>query len=603
MSLHSDSAAANVAAHLHKQIEAAIALSGEDVGAVFEPSVVSAWVELRALDRGAFVRLRGQAKKSNPNLPLAELERAIRDETAAAPDRDLTALDELVGLARSRCDLFHDGDRQAIAVIPMDDHRQVWRVHSSGFADWLRALWWAERRAGLQDTLLKAALATLAAAGIHEGEPVQVHLRAARTDDGYYLDLGDPLWRVVRVSDSGWELLDTSPVLFVRTSAMRGLPVPNRHLWDGRDLDRLWDHINVRAEDRPLVLAWLFDCLRPETPFPLLELVGEQGSAKSTTQSVLRDLVDPNKVSLRGRPKTVEDIFVAAANNWLVSYENLSSLTAEQQDALCTLATGGGFAARQLFTNGEEHVLQTKRPVVMNGISVIATRPDLIDRIVHLDVPPILATQRKDDAEARAAWEQDRAAVFTGLLDLFAVALHYLPDVALTSKQRMADFERLGEAVVRGLGLPPGTFQVRYADLVRAGIDRALDGNPVAQAVDKLLRKEVLPWVGTAGLLYEQLGHLCGPDRTAWPRSPKGLSDQLRRVAPAYRAKGIEIEHRGHTRDGAVWKIDRHPERRVNHDYPVSASADTTRAELDAAEVAAATARPSRQRKHKGTIS
>ncbi|ALN60873.1 hypothetical protein GLE_5532 [Lysobacter enzymogenes] len=160
----------------------------------------------------------------------------------------------------------------------------------------------------------------------------------------------------------------------------------------------------------------------------------------------------------------------------------------------------------------------------------------------------------------------------------------------------MADFERLGEAVARARGLAPGAFQSRYADLVRAGIDRALDGNPVAQALDKLLRRDTPPWIGTAGQLYEQLGHLCGPDRTAWPRSPKGLSDQLRRVAPAYRAKGIEIEHRGHTRDGAVWKIARHPAGRADRDYPVSASADThPPRELDAAEAAAR--RPSRPRK------
>jgi hypothetical protein len=141
------------------------------------------------------------------------------------------------------------------------------------------------------------------------------------------------------------------------------------------DVGLLWQHTNIPAHSRVMVLAWLLDCFRPDTPFPVLELVGEQGSAKSTTQSVLRSLVDPNKVMLRGRPKTVEDVFVAAANNWLVSYENLSGLTPEQQDAFCTLATGGGFASRQLYTNGEEHVMETKRPVVLNGIAVVATRP------------------------------------------------------------------------------------------------------------------------------------------------------------------------------------------------------------------------------------
>lgn len=55
-----------------------------------------------------------------------------------------------------------------------------------------------------------------------------------------------------------------------------------------------------------MVLTWLIDGFRPEKPFPVLERVGEQGSAKSTTQSVPRSLIERNKVMLRGRPKTVE---------------------------------------------------------------------------------------------------------------------------------------------------------------------------------------------------------------------------------------------------------------------------------------------------------
>lgn len=124
-------------------------------------------------------------------------------------------------------------------------------------------------------------------------------------------------------------MVNESPVYFTRTHSMRPLPMPVAH----SDVGLLWQHTNIPVHSRVMVLAWLLDCFRPDTPFPVLELVGEQGSAKSTTQSVLRSLVDPNKVMLRGRPKTVEDVFVAAANNWLVSYENLSGLTPEQQDA------------------------------------------------------------------------------------------------------------------------------------------------------------------------------------------------------------------------------------------------------------------------------
>jgi hypothetical protein len=188
---------------------------------------------------------------------------------------------------------------------------------------------------------------------------------------------------------------------------------------------------------------------------------------------------------------------------------------------------------------------------------VVATRPDLIDRVIHVDMPTIPPEARRDDADTSAAWERDRPLVFGALLDLFASALRILPSVKLAHKQRMADYERFGEAVARALGFEPGEFQRQYAELVRAGIDRALESNAVAQVLDKYFEERISPWnwQGTAGQLYDLLNNQIIPDRSTWPKSPKGLADQLRRIAPAYRAKGIEISHLGHSREGALWRI------------------------------------------------
>lgn len=545
-------------------IEAALVRLVDDVGVLAEEPVVRAFTVLKATDMATYLRLRHAAKITNRGCSVTVLDKLVSDALPHSGEEP-SAIDDLVDIGRTQCQLHHDADRLAVAIIPMADRQEVWRVLSTGYESWLRAAYWRAKESGVPDMTLRAALATLSAAGVNDGDEVAVHLRSAEAEPGYLIDLCDEHWRAVHVTVRGWQVLSTSPQLFTRTQSQRALPVPQA----GGDLSLLWQHVNIPADRRLLVLTWLLDCFRPDTPFPILELVGEQGSAKSTTQSVLRSLVDPNKVMLRGRPKTVEDIFVAAQNNWLVSYENLSGLTAEQQDAFCTLATGGGFASRQLYTNGEEHVMETKRPVVLNGIAVVATRPDLIDRVIHVSMPVIPATARKDDADTHDAWERDRPLVFGALLDLFAAALAILPTVHLTHKQRMADYERLGEAVARALGFEAGHFQALYAELVRAGIDRALESNSVAQVLDKYIQERITPfnWQGTAGQLYDLLNGQTlldrSTDRSTWPKSPKGLADQLRRIAPAYRAKGVEISHLGHNREGAIWRIATTPEFRT----------------------------------------
>jgi hypothetical protein len=554
-------------------IEAALVRLVDDVGVLAEEPVVRAFTVLKATDMATYLRLRHAAKITNRGCSVTVLDKLVSKELPDS-DNDSSAIDDLVDIGRTQCQLHHDADRLAVAIIPMADRQEVWRVVSTGYESWLRAAYWRAKESGVPDMTLRAALATLSAAGVNDGDEVAVHLRAAEAEPGYLIDLCDEHWRAVHVTARGWQVLNTSPQLFTRTQSQRALPVPQA----GGDLGLLWQHVNIPADRRLLVLTWLLDCFRPDTPFPILELVGEQGSAKSTTQSVLRSLVDPNKVMLRGRPKTVEDIFVAAQNNWLVSYENLSGLTAEQQDAFCTLATGGGFASRQLYTNGEEHVMETKRPVVLNGIAVVATRPDLIDRVIHVSMPVIPASARKDDADTHDAWESDRPLVFGALLDLFAAALGILPTVQLTHKQRMADYERLGEAVARALGFETGHFQTLYAELVRAGIDRALESNSVAQVLDKYIQERITPfnWQGTAGQLYDLLNGQTlldrSTDRSTWPKSPKGLADQLRRIAPAYRAKGVEISHLGHSREGAIWRIATTPEFRTFDATPPSVS-------------------------------
>jgi hypothetical protein len=120
------------------------------------------------------------------------------------------------------------------------------------------------------------------------------YLHAATFDDVSYIDLCDSTWRAIKVTADGWEIVAQPPVRFIRGEIMQPLPEPV-----AGDIDTLFKYINVKEEERCLVLGWLVTTMRSKGPYPALALQGEQGTAKSTATRVLRTLVDPSVVELR----------------------------------------------------------------------------------------------------------------------------------------------------------------------------------------------------------------------------------------------------------------------------------------------------------------
>lgn len=365
---------------------------------------------------------------------------------------------DLVDLAQERCELWHDTDGTGFASITGDTHREHWRIDSTGFRDWLSWLAHSETGKAPSSETLKSACNALAGKAKFDGEEHEPRRRVCKNAEGYWLDFGDEHWRALLITATGWRIMPDPPVRFTRTKATRPLPEPV----PGGNLDTIWRLVNVPEQERLLVLAWILECFRADTPYTLLELNGEQGAAKSTAQRIFRGFIGPNQVALRGKPKTTEDIYVAAGNSHLLSYENLSALSNDQSDALCTCCTGGGHASRQLYTNGEESILTAHCPVVLNGISPVVLRPDLLDRAVSITLPEI--TTRKTDDEVRDAVETAAPGIMGALLDLFSDALARLPSVTIPAEQRprMADFAMLGEAIARVQGYAEGHFLTLY---------------------------------------------------------------------------------------------------------------------------------------------
>lgn len=437
----------------------------------------------------------------------------------------------------SDVEFFHDEHRDAYATVNHNGHSETWLVDSNHFNQLLSKRYWDVHKNSISKNTLTEVLGIIKGKAVFDNEkPQQVFTRVASLNGEIYIHLANEQQEVVRITHAGWEILKKSPVKFRVTSAMRPLPSPHQ----GGNIEELWSLINMPKKSRKLVLAWILECFRLDTHFPILVINGIQGSAKSTTQDVLRSFIDPSTSNLRSAPRKGEDLLINAKNNWLVSFNNLSNLNSQQQDDLCSLSTGGGFSTRKLYTTTEEELVNIKRPVVLNGINDLVTQQDLIDRCIVVDLQPISESQRRTDHELQKQFKLAAPRLFGALLTCLSKALRELPNVQLAEKPRMADFALFGVALERALGWEPGSFMEEYKRANCENVTMAMEHSPVAIAVLQFMEANTVGYSGSFSELYTKLTKI-KPDMAGWPKSPKGLANQLKRQSTALKIVNIEI--------------------------------------------------------------
>ena len=295
---------------------------------------------------------------------LVEKTRADTDELIDTALFRMKQADALVALANN-AHLFHTPAGDACADFLVAGHRETYRVRSKAFRSWLSHRFYEARKGAPSSEAMQSALGLIEARALFEGAECNVHVRVAGHEGKLYLDLADPNWRAVEIDNDGWRVITSPTVRFRRPPGMLPLPEPI----GGGSINALRPLLNVRNDtDFVLVVAWLLAALRNVGPYPILILAGEAGSAKSTLCTLLRDLIDPNTAKLRSLPREDRDLFIAANNAHLICFDNISKLPQWISDTLCRLANGGGFSARQLFSDDSEMLFDVIRPSILNGI-------------------------------------------------------------------------------------------------------------------------------------------------------------------------------------------------------------------------------------------
>lgn len=436
--------------------------------------------------------------------------------------------------------LFHDPMGDGYVTIKINRQRETILLKSKRFRDYLAHQ--AHKRFGKTPTsqALGDAINTLSGKALFEGPQYPVFVRIGEKDGKIYLDLGDDEHTVIEIDSDGWQVVSDAPVLFRRPAGMMSLPRPE----PGGSVDLLREVINVKTDAAfRLLIGWLLSSLFPRGPYVILELSGEQGSAKSSTALRLRQLIDDNLANLRALPRCEQDLVLAATNGLVIAIDNVSKLMDWLSDALCRVATGGGFSARELYSDRNEVIFRVEKPVLITGISGGSQRSDLKDRIIAVELSAIPPSKRRTESELRATFEAVRPKVLGALLTALSSGIRYQNDIHLTERPRMADAAERWCACERGGSLPwaEGGILEAFLESRNSMIQDYITGDPVANGISQLIN-DVGDWSGTAGELMEALESRGLKSGKFWPETPRAMSGRIRRAASFLRESGIDID-------------------------------------------------------------
>lgn len=442
---------------------------------------------------------------------------------------------------------FHDELKVPYIAFTQNGSMETYPVNSSHVESMLKLMFYEVTERAIQSDSLKQVLGVLEAKALRN-EMIPLNVRVTSHDRAFWYDLTDPKWRAVRITANSVQIIDIPPILFRRYNHQQKQVVPQM---DG-DIQRLLRYINIK-ENQTLFLCWLVACFVPNIPHAMLILHGVQGAAKSTACSLLKKLVDPSALDTVALQKDSRSFVVTCQQHWLLTIDNLSYISGDVSDALCRAITGGGIQQRKLYTDADDTIFKFQRCIAINGINNVATRPDLLDRSILIELKGIPEKERRSLAELYEEFENDCPFILGGIFNILSKAMAILPNVKLNSLTRMADFAKWGYAIGEALGGRGQEFFDQYTTNRSKQHEEAIDADSVATLIVELMREHT-EWDGYVSTLYNDLIAIAekrniDTGNRHFPNSPALLGKHLKKVQINLAAVGISYDKR-HTVNG-----------------------------------------------------
>lgn len=428
--------------------------------------------------------------------------------------------------------LFHDKNKDAFAFV----NGEVVALRSKAIRHLLSMVFYQATGKGLNNDSLGQVLNVLEAKAVYESQQVELWNRVAKHEGAFWYDLGRG--KAVKITADGWAVVEV-PILFRRYAHQQPQAEPIR----GGDPRAMFRFLNVADQNKLLVVVYVISCFVPDIPHPIFHPHGAQGSGKTSLCNLVKKLIDPSSIEAIITPRDYNQLVQMITHHYICLFDNLSFLPAWMSDVLAMACTGGGFSKRQLYTDDDDIIYQVKRCIGLNGINLLISKADVMDRSILLTLERIDPTERIEEVDLWAGFEKERARILGGIFDTLSQAMAIHPSLRLSRLPRMADFARWGYAIAEALGKRGNEFLNAYQVNIERQNEEVVQGNTLAQAVLNFIADEE-KWNGYVREAFEILRNIANPTKTdrTFPGDQKNLRKHLERIKTTLIEFGVRFE-------------------------------------------------------------
>lgn len=439
--------------------------------------------------------------------------------------------------------LFSNGI--ALVEIKKNNTKNIVPVNSQEFREWIRYHLYTEYGKTIGPDSLNNIIDTMCAKTRYSAQKVNTNIRVGLDKNTYYYDLGNEKGNYVQITSKGFDIVDNAPIYFMNSDASLGqcLPICNIDI----TIMQLKKYINIKSmSDFYLLVVHIISCFIPEIPHHILILLGNQGSAKSTTSRIIKKLVDPSKIDISAIPKNKEDLVLQLSSEYMVVYDNMNVIKSEYNDIFCQVATGGNFVKRTLYTDNKLSVFSFKRCLILNGINYVTNQADLLDRSIVVTLKTLADEERRTETDIFYEFNKDIPYFLYSIFETIVQAKKIYKEIKLEKLPRMADAVKWGCAIAEALGIGKEKyFEIYNANQNKINME-ILSDNPLAFALMHLMKKQKT-WKGAVNELWNKLNYIATSkniDRSGnmWPKSPSHLSRNLNQLKISLERIGICFE-------------------------------------------------------------